>query len=170
MEIWLLHNTDKAFYHKYLDMYERLLSGLDIKSVLEIWVYEWASIRMWHDYYPDARIIGVDINDMIPIPWCDLIKADATTQEFADSIDDIDFVIDDWSHWSDQQIAAFKLLWPKTKKLYIIEDVYQDMTRGNMACIEFMRQFAVDNDLEIVEYRKNHGDKTYSMSVILYQK
>jgi hypothetical protein len=169
-EIGLKQNTDKSFYHKYMDFYEKILSNEDIKSVLEIWVWEGASIRTRREYFPEARIMGLDIVQCNPIEWCEIIKADATKQEFADTIDEIDFVIDDWSHWSDDQIAAFKLLRPKTKRIYIIEDVYQEMQRGNMWAIEFFRWFAKDNQLEYVEFTRTHGDNTFSMSIVLLRK
>jgi len=170
MEIGLKHHTDKAFYHKYLMMYQKLLSWEDIQSVLEIWVREGASIRMWRDYFPEARIIGVDIAQCNPIEWCEIIQADATTKEFVDTIDEVDFVIDDWSHQSDDQINAFKLLRPKTKKLYIIEDVYQEMQRGNMWVIDFFRWFAKDKQLEIIEFTRYHWDDSFSMSIVLLRK
>lgn len=57
------HGTDKSV-HGYCPHYERRFAGWRHKPItlLEIGVDAGASMRMWRDYFPNAKITGVDIN------------------------------------------------------------------------------------------------------------
>jgi hypothetical protein len=57
--------TDKNTTHSYLDTYERLFNHLrhKAKNVLEIGIYNGGSMKLWFDYFQNATIYGVDIND-----------------------------------------------------------------------------------------------------------
>lgn len=56
--------TDKNTTHSYLGLYETLLSPIrqTAKNVLEIGVGQGGSIKLWHDYFPNATVYGVDIS------------------------------------------------------------------------------------------------------------
>ena len=120
--LWQKHGTDK-YLHWYLPFYESILKDIDVKSLLEIWVLRGDSLRMRRDYFPNATIVGVDINKPIEIPWCVILKSDATTVEFANMIGNFDIIIDDGGHRVSQQRKSFENLWNHTNKLYIIEDI-----------------------------------------------
>ena len=66
--IKLINNslTDKNTIHSYLDLYETLLSSkkYTAKNILEIGIHRGGSIKLWYDYFPNATIYGVDINNM----------------------------------------------------------------------------------------------------------
>ena len=55
--------TDKNTKHSYLELYEKLLSSKKetAKNVLEVGVYNGGSIKLWHDYFTQATIYGLDI-------------------------------------------------------------------------------------------------------------
>ena len=57
--------TDKNTTHSYLDCYERLFNHLrhKAKNVLEIGIYTGGSMKLWFDYFQNATVYGVDIND-----------------------------------------------------------------------------------------------------------
>jgi len=57
--------TDKNTTHSYLDSYERLFNHLrhKAKNVIEIGIYSGGSLKLWFDYFQNATIYGVDIND-----------------------------------------------------------------------------------------------------------
>src|SRR6056297_681229 len=90
------------------------------------------SIRMWLDYFPKARIHGLDVSDF---SWfeherysfhrCDMDDR----AEIAAAMDGIegglDIVVDDASHASHHQQNAFLEIFPKLKPggLYVIEDL-----------------------------------------------
>src|SRR4051794_33582731 len=62
--IGLRHGTDKASSdNDYLNFYETFFAPLqNIQiSILEIGVLNGASLKTWEDYFPMAKIIGVDV-------------------------------------------------------------------------------------------------------------
>lgn len=54
--------TDKNTDHSYLPLYEKLLRPRKdtAKNVLEIGVQRGGSIKLWHDYFPNATVFGLD--------------------------------------------------------------------------------------------------------------
>lgn len=66
--IELINNntTDKNTTHSYLELYEGLLKRKKhtAKNVLEIGVSYGGSIKLWHDYFSNATIYGIDISNM----------------------------------------------------------------------------------------------------------
>lgn len=63
-----LHNftndlTDKHTVHAYMDTYESKFAPrrFTAKRVLEIGINHGGSLRMWHDYFPNAEIYAIDI-------------------------------------------------------------------------------------------------------------
>ena len=66
-EIWTRlkeqgHETDKGSVHSYLPVYEKLLAPYreTALNVLEIGIFNGASIRMWAEYFTKANIYGID--------------------------------------------------------------------------------------------------------------
>jgi hypothetical protein len=53
--------TDKVT-HGYTEVYETLFAPIRsrVRKVLEIGVYFGSSIRMWQEFFPNAKIIGLD--------------------------------------------------------------------------------------------------------------
>lgn len=136
------YGTDKLGF--YTPIYDLLLSGRrnDVKRALEVGIgtpesmghvpnYKaGASLRMWRDYFPNAAIYGMDINQdaflhaMDPIGHIVTICADSTNLE-TDSLGRFDLIVDDGQHTFGAQLKTFqnlsRLLAPGG--LYIIEDV-----------------------------------------------
>ena len=129
--------TDKNTVHSYLQLYELLLKNkkLSCKNVIEIGVQWGGSIKLWHDYFPNAIIHGCDIYDE-SIMW-DQIKnndriklfnsTNAYDPEFVNKIKDVqfDFAIDDGPHTLDSMKQFINLYLPLMKHdgILIIEDV-----------------------------------------------
>ncbi len=92
-----------------------------------------ASLKMWHDYFPNARIHGLDINpahhldnDRISthiIDQGDSAQLQAFAKEFAG--DGFDVIVDDGSHRPDHQQITLSILFYflKPEGLYFIEDL-----------------------------------------------
>jgi trans-aconitate methyltransferase len=119
---------DKGTTHSYIDYYATVLDPYRStkNNVLEIGVKYGNSMRMWREYFPDARIIGLDIVDNnVDCPGCEIKISDATDPNTFTDYDNIDVVIDDGSHEVSHQLASFHILWPKLNPggVYIIEDV-----------------------------------------------
>ncbi|WP_245964200.1 hypothetical protein [Roseovarius spongiae] len=89
------------------------------------------SIRMWLEYFPKARIHGLDVSDFswfederFTFHRCDMDSRDEIARAAAD-IPAPDIVIDDASHASHHQQNAFLEIFPRLKSggLYVIEDL-----------------------------------------------
>jgi predicted O-methyltransferase YrrM len=127
--------TDKSSaHHDYLRHYESYLrlQTNPIQTLLEIGVYDGASLRTWHEFLPDTRIVGIDID-----PRCKAFEDKNVTVELCDQSDvtqltrigvnygPFDVVIDDGSHIWSHQILSFETIFPFVRSggLFIIEDI-----------------------------------------------
>ena len=170
-KIALKYGTDKCreIKHNYTKFYHLLFQDRihDVFDVLEIGIgtvelmgknYKpGCSLYMWREYFPQANIIGLDINkevlfkdENIRCYYCDqsdpksLLKV-VESQQF-------DIIIDDGSHVKEHQITSVNTLIPYVKSggIYIIEDVkspglFKDSV--NMKDIEFMEEFLFDPNI-----------------------
>ena len=136
------HFSDKGNVHTYIQKYysEEFFMPQRIKNVLEIGVMSGGSLMMWHDWFPSANIVGLDLDENALFEFnknCgddDYDRAqvritDAYTQESLDSFKDnhFDYIIDDGPHSLESQQYAVKHYLCKVRpggKL-IIEDVQQ---------------------------------------------
>ena len=129
--------TDKgADHHDYLKFYEGEFAPIrDVPiKLLEIGVQTGSSILLWLEYFPNAKVFGVDIN-FLKFPTADrytFVHGDQSSPEFWDSFVTYhgagwDVIIDDGGHCSGQIIPSFNSLWPHVKPggVYIIEDLAQ---------------------------------------------
>lgn len=132
--------TDKRMAdHAYTPIYEKWLSLLkdDVKSMLEIGFGGGASIKMWMEYYPMAKIYCMEYKDNeyeevwnkpnLNIESLNLILGDSTKKESWDKVPyDLDFIVEDGSHFPQDQIETFKLGFPHVKSggLYFLEDTH----------------------------------------------
>jgi hypothetical protein len=136
-DLALKYGSDKA-EHGYCEFYERTLPK-NPKNILEIGVLKGASLRMWHEYFPDAEIYGLDLfENNVSKKWeiesafdneygigkIKLIMGNQCDWEILEQLrkHDFDIVIDDGSHNSrDQMISFFGLF---NGKHYFIEDIH----------------------------------------------
>ena len=108
--------------HNYLVRYDHVFGAArhNFKRMVEIGVQSDASVRMWQDYFPNAQIIGIDIdpeckrfeNDRIKI-----IIGDQTDRAFLEAFarenfGTIDIVVDDGLHTADAILTSFTALYP----------------------------------------------------------
>jgi len=122
--------------HTYTQYYYELLKSKrkTIKKVLEIGIGKGASLLMWRDFFPNAKIYGADYResslikrDRIESILCDQRRKNHLTN-LIDSIGpNIDLIIDNGSHQPRYQVFTCVTLMPLIKKgvIYIIEDVAQ---------------------------------------------
>jgi 23S rRNA U2552 (ribose-2'-O)-methylase RlmE/FtsJ len=117
-----------------LRLYERYFREFreTTDSILEIGVKHGGSIQAWEQYFPNARIIGMDINPE-PSDWprrATFVQGDQGDRELllslAERFGPFDAVIDDGSHRMDHQRLSFEVLWPHVKPggLFVIEDIH----------------------------------------------
>lgn len=152
-ELALKYGTDKGVnntgWHCYTPHYHELFSPYreDIDRVLEIGVYNGASLRMWRDYFPDAFVIGLDYAKEVTEESLWAIdrehlrshvhigdqRNETDLNKLIDCAGFFDIVIDDGSHALDDYMFSFQHLWPLTQSFYIIEDIAPEFQQATLA-------------------------------------
>jgi len=149
-DIGLKHNTDKAFFHKYLDFYEKHLPDRNFRGrLLEIGVMDGASMRMWREYYPNAEIVGIDTGLQwdLRIDGVTLLELDGTKPKDLKPLGLFDIIIDDGSHMTKDQQKSFEHLFYNQLTpggLYILEDLHtsyrKDYVNSKIDTIEYLEK------------------------------
>ena len=139
MDLWnyFENNTGKKItkWKHYFPVYEKhfgLIRNKPIK-ILEIGVLNGGSLEMWRYYFPEATIVGIDID-----PNCkqheqegiNIRIGDQTDEKFLQSLIDefgnFDLIIDDGSHHVNHVNKTFQFLFSKLANdgIYFIEDTH----------------------------------------------
>lgn len=131
--------TDKWGSHRYTKHYQRHLQHLknDTFNLLEIGIGGYsrsgeggASLRMWKQFFPNASIYGMDIQDKSFVDEDRIVTfvGDQSDPEslraVADKIGRLDVIIDDGSHLSPHIRTTFETLFPLLADggIYAVED------------------------------------------------
>jgi hypothetical protein len=139
------YGTDKSSqHHGYTRLYRQHLGArrTAARSVLEIGVggtTSWKgfettaggqSLRMWRDYFPNADVVGVDINEKhVRGPRIHFERGDQSDpvflQEVVRTYGPFDVVIDDGSHIGSHIQVSFAVLWDAVAGggVYVVEDL-----------------------------------------------
>ena len=146
-ELAVRFGTDKRKgIHNYTKWYEAMWGGQRLEPVklLEIGVQGGGSLRMWEAFFPNGRIVGMDID-----PRCSALasrRVDIVIGSQADpevcavvaqrNPKGFDIIIDDGSHVSEHMQKSFDLYFPILKPggTYVIEDLhcsYNPKFQGN---------------------------------------
>jgi cephalosporin hydroxylase len=155
--------TDKGSYffdhknqvgHNYATLYDTFFSSLRSEpiSLFEIGIAKGSSLLMWSEYFPYAKIIGLDIDTTLidksrPLGvegggWegRNNITIKQGSQADPECLNKIvsenglfDIIIDDGSHKTEHQLFSFKHLYNAVKEngYYIIEDIHCDKSEGS---------------------------------------
>lgn len=128
-----VNRTDKELRHRYCSLvYDNLFAPYKNKNltILEIGICHGGSLILWNDYFPNASIIGVDLDDQTapPLKTYNRITThfvDAYSEKFISELPDIDILIDDGPHSVESQLRCIDLYLDKIKKdgLLVIEDI-----------------------------------------------
>jgi len=138
-ELAILCGTDKGagehFFTKHYATYFAPLRLLPLR-ILEIGVRGGSSLQLWHAYFPNATIVGLDISlkntnlhglsNRVTVMECDQSDAGALQRVIDKVGGNFDIVIDDGGHTMQQQQVSLGFLLPHTKPggMYIIEDLH----------------------------------------------
>ncbi len=139
------YGADKFYSHSYIGLYDELFADRDIRKVLEIGIgfedlmtpfvpfyTHGASLHMWAEYWPEAKIYACDIREdtlindgRIHSMVCDQSDSKSVRRMLAEFGSDFDIVIDDGSHQLEDQVISARVIVPELKEgaLYVIEDV-----------------------------------------------
>lgn len=144
-EIANKHSTDKGttfnIKHGYTETYPTYIPE-NVDKILEIGVRFGPSIRMWNEYYPEAKIIyGLDYCVEMPVstlksiqdesPKYKFFVADQSNRGHLDYVSgvigegELDFILDDGSHYVDHQQISLARLFKNIKPggIYMMEDL-----------------------------------------------
>lgn len=141
-------------------------------GILEIGLGNGGSLELWRKYFgKDASIFGLDVVDLKYLESESDSKIFIGTQadqkllrDIAGAMDSLNFVIDDGSHFSKDQILSFEALFPLLADggFYIVEDThtsYRDAYGGGLGkpgtFIEYLK-LMVDN-LQRSEFSFSEG-------------
>jgi tetratricopeptide (TPR) repeat protein len=131
----VLEGTDKSSLgHGYLQYYEEFLRPIRHERfvLVEIGIFGGASLRCWKSYFPNAQIIGIDIDANCKRHEEERIRIEIGSQDDPEFIDKVVqkerplVVIDDGSHRAHHMIATFERIFPALLPggYYIFEDAY----------------------------------------------
>lgn len=175
-ELAIKYKTDKVgkYMHHYTPVYYDLFKNRrnDVTKVLEIGIgYDngngmehvpdykgGASLRMWEEFFPNARIFGADIrtDNHINEGRIKCFQCDQSDRLSLDSLIDcigneFDLIIDDGSHKPEHQKLSARVLLPLLKKtgVYVIEDV------NNAFLNDIVDQFDKDYDCKVITLKDN---------------
>jgi len=173
-ELATKHKTDKGpSCHNYTRIYEQMFESIRLEplKILEIGVLDGCSLRMWADYFPNAEIHGIDVNEDC-MAFADsepsritIHIGDQGDRGFMGSLGvDFDIVIDDGSHRVADQITSFKVLWPNTRLIYVVEDTYSSYLcrygggyRRSGTAVEFFKDLIDDVNVSKFKDKPTHG-------------
>ena len=126
------YRTDKLTHHAYNRFYDFFLNEYKNKkfNFFEIGVDAGRSLKMWNDYFTNAKIYGMDIDHEFDHKKGKIFKGDQSSKKDLDliirEIKSSDFIIDDGSHVPEHQLFTFNYLFEKLLNhggMYIIEDI-----------------------------------------------
>jgi hypothetical protein len=132
-EIGKKYGTDKATYHLYTELYEKYFMEFVHPTIMEIGIYNGASIHMYQEFWNlKCQIVGVDRGDQLAFqngyPNVLMLQADQGVRADLETVAlgrAFDIIIDDGSHMVEHQILSLATLFPSLKSggIYIIEDL-----------------------------------------------
>ncbi len=170
-ELAIKYKADKWGKHHYTTVYFDLFKDPGIVSkVVEIGTGEGASIAMWNDFFPNAKIFGADIDPKrvtlpptyprITIAKCDQTSEDDIIELLNLTGPDVDLFIDDGSHKPEDQLFTCLQVVPALDKkaIYVIEDVADpDIFLGLPTRWDVdMRKLGDRYDDRLISVRKNY--------------
>lgn len=165
--------SDKGTVHSYIEVYEEILAPYRERAVnvLEIGLFQGDSLRMWEQYFTNAKVYGIDCSETPHDGLADLrpMIAEGTHNIFildAESISDVnrvfngivfDVIIEDAGHHKEQQEVIYSVFKPYLREngIYIIEDIQDiDYNRREFETIDSKKT------VEIIDRRniKNRYD------------
>lgn len=190
-------DTDKqARQNDYLALYLEYFKRHNIKRdeaihILEIGTNKGSSLRMWAEYFPNARVCGLDITRGYELPGMldhpnihtqlldqgdrDALFDYALAEEVCVNPDGFDIIIDDGSHEQTHQQVSLGVLFGFLRRggLYVVEDIItgenwwgaDQYNTGRIITTRVLMQMLQQNDtLEspvMTEAEKTHILNTY---------
>jgi SAM-dependent methyltransferase len=162
MDLWnyFTSNTGRKItkWKHYFPVYEKHFGPIRNKpiKILEIGILNGGSLEMWRYYFPEATIVGIDINPVCKEHEQEGINVrigDQTDENFLQSLidefGDFDLIIDDGSHHVNHVNKTFQFLFTKLADggIYFIEDThaaYWTSHGGSITALQSINNVAKD--------------------------
>jgi trans-aconitate methyltransferase len=148
-EILATYDTDKIVGHHYGDAYDKLFRAFDRNAklnILEVGTQKGGSLCAWQEYFPNARITGVDIVDVVkPEYRREGIRYIVSDIKDWKTDETFDIVIDDGSHFADDVSYAI--------------DYFKDkLNSGGLMVVEDIQNSSLWNNYELMRTGENYDD------------
>lgn len=126
--------TDKL-EHKYIGYYNEWFAPYQDEEInlLEVGVQNGHSIKLWKDYFTNAKIYGMEKAEVYGGDFkCDSTDKEAVDEQLGDL--KFDIIIDDGDHHPESQMKTYMNLKDRLNSggLYIIEDIYGPKYNNNI--------------------------------------
>jgi len=153
-------NGDKWFCHSYIPIYEYLFEEIRYEklNIVEIGIWRGDSLRVWEQYFPNANVLGIDIN-----PDCANLKFKRSEIDIQDQMGynyffskyngkEFDIVIEDGKHEYIAQIISAAIFnnFMKKDSIYIMEDI-----KGDLSQYDVLRGVRIN----LQKFKKRFDDK-----------
>ena len=158
--------TDKVHHHRYDRFYPIFLESFRNQefNMLEIGIYRGGSLSLWKEYFPNAKIYGVDVNLNWQDDRCVIYKFDQSNSDdlkkLTKTIPTCKLVVDDGSHQPHHQLITFLELFENLLDyggIYIIEDIECNYWNPNANLYGYKI-----GHFNIIDYLKNIPDQINS--------
>jgi hypothetical protein len=158
-----LNLTDKIYHHRYDRFYPTFLESLRKSSfnLLEIGIDTGGSLLLWKEYFPKAKIYGIDINLELKNDDFTIYKIDQSDldqiKKATKLIPKCQLIIDDGSHHPIHQLETFLEFFDKILEyggIYIIEDIECNYWRPETSIYGYEI-----GHFNIIDYFKNTPDQ-----------
>ena len=189
-EIADFYGTDKRkLDHDYTQFYSSKFEPMryTLQSILEIGIHknqniidkinDALSLRTWREYFSNATVYGIDIDDFLYLNdefRFKIFKADQSNREqmmtvFNNINQPIDVVIDDGGHKMHQQQVSLGVIFPylKNNGVYVIEDLHTSYDfnkwyydyNDDTSTLSILQEF--NNTGKILSPRMSLGERLY---------
>jgi len=157
-------------------VYDRLFKEHNVSgNILEIGVYRGGSLEYALDTKLFSKVVGIDISPSAVCPegaflhqtnQCDVEALNKLSEQYGDW----DVVIDDGCHLAPFVEVSFDTLWPRTRKMYVIEDWEVLYMWPDSGWLKLLTRLIADKEslgyttLEmVVDYRPEHRKSYLAM-------
>ncbi len=128
-----IDGTDKATNHNYGDVYDRLFPDRSVVwRMLEVGVSRGGSMLAWCEIFPNAHVVGMDVDDNCTARGDRIEHHVANVLSFEDCARvtmgrSFDLIVEDADHNVSTTLQSLMHLWANVKPggLYVIEDFAQ---------------------------------------------
>ena len=132
-DLAIICGTDKSsIIHNYTPIYENHFNAIQNKELrlLEIGIDKGTSLQMWHKYFINGKIFGIDINPPLQIPGVLCLQGSQEDPQFLHAVHKehgpFDIIVDDGSHFNTHMRTSFDTLFPLLNPdgTYVVEDLH----------------------------------------------